>query len=352
MKRYWPVFTLVAALGCLYFAGRSLHSVTSVKLFQNIAPGTVFYSEDPSNLRLSLFKKAEGLEALVKGLGTDLEKASRLRAWAAGMKWAKNYPDPYPPWDALTLLDWIRSGKTGGHCGQRGIVFGQACQALGIPVRYADLAAKDNAGGHFTVEVYIKELGKWIVMDPTFNYSFKEKDKFLSGREVHERLVGGTAGGVRLEPVQGPAETRAQLGLYYYYRYYLRNNFLSEPAVINSIAHDEGGVEISFEEKRLHLDDTFTRDKAFRSSHASGLARDFDWQYRDLGIVPAHGYMRTLLIDSKNPAARRCLISVNGSEIAARLPFQVKLAAGRANTVVVTDPGKTFGTIITLKPLW
>ena len=352
MKLRWAAINLLCAFGCLYYAGQSTHTVTSVTFFQNISPAMTFYSEYPAHPRLRLLLKKENIETRIRSLGSDLEKASFLRSWVAGMHWDKNYPEPYPPWDALTILDWISSGRTGGHCGQRGIIFGQACQALGIPVRYADLAARNNAGSHFTVEVYIKELRKWIIMDPTFDYSFKENGKFLSAREAHERLVGNAAGGVTLDPARSPTETMDRLKLYYYYRYYLRNNFLSEPVAVTHIDHGKDGVEIVFNEKRLHLLDEFTRDKASRSSNSSGSAGDFDWPYRHLGIALKPGPMRSLLIASNDPAVRKCVISVNGRESEAALPLRVKLAGGRDNTVIVLDADRAFGTIIKLRPVW
>jgi hypothetical protein len=352
MKLRRAAIILLCVFCCLYYAGRYTHTVTSVTFFQNISPAITFYSEYPAHPRLRLLLKKENIEARIRGLASDLEKASFLRSWVAGMHWDKNYPDPYPPWDALTILDWIRSGRTGGHCGQRGIIFGQACQALGIPVRYADLAASNNAGGHFTVEVYIKELRKWIIMDPTFDYSIKENDKLLSAREAHERLVGNAASGVSLDPDRSRAKTMDQLKLYYYYRYYLRNNFLSEPVAVTRLDHGKDGTEIVFNEKRLHLLDVFTSDKASRSSDSSGSAGDFDWPYRDLGITLKPGPMTSLLLASSDPTVKQCVISVNGRESTAALPFRVKLAGGRDNVVIVMDAGRAFGTIIKLRPVW
>jgi hypothetical protein len=351
MKRS-AALLLPAILACAYYAGNSLHTITSVRLFQEISPGIVFYSEHYSHPRLKTLLKREKIGALVSGLGSDLEKASALRAWVAGMNWEEAALDPAPQWDALTILDRIRAGKTGGNCGQRGIIFGQACQSLGIPVRYADLASKKDTRGHFIVEVYIKELRKWIVMDPTFNYCVKENRAVLSAREIHERLTGGGIPGVSLDPAQGRPETMDHLGLYYYYRYYLRNDFLSKPVESELIDHGKNGVEVRFTEKRLHLLDVFTRDKAGNSSNVSGSSGDFDWQYRDLGLVLRSGPMRDLLIEPKDPAVGRCLITVNGEESEVLLPFRVKLAGRRENTVIVKDAGSDHGTIITLKPLF
>jgi len=89
----------------------------------------------------------------------------------------------YAPWDPLTILDWgARSCGHGGQtpvvmCVHYAIVLAAACQALGIPARCAALTGSINGfDGHFVTEVWSAELGRWVMVDPTFDVTLSGPD--------------------------------------------------------------------------------------------------------------------------------------------------------------------------------
>jgi hypothetical protein len=215
--------------------------------------GPIFLAEDPQNPDLQAFARQERLADVVRPYKTDMERIVALCKWAS-----KTFPDStpfpnYPPWNASTILDWIRKGKTGGYCGQYGFVFGQACQSQGYLVRYVDVASPENNSGHFTVQVYVPSLNRWIVFEPTWGtYYVDETGNPLSMMDLHEFAVGKRKGKVLEWPtLKSVPEDR--LHLFYFFRYYLRNNFLTVPVFARQ--YSDAWV---FEQYRLAWIDSYT----------------------------------------------------------------------------------------------
>jgi hypothetical protein len=82
----------------------------------------------------------------------------------------------YTPWDPPTILSW--GAREQGHAGNLpvvmcvhyALVLTAACQALGIPARCAVLTGSVNGfDGHFVTEVWSERLGRWVMLDPTFD---------------------------------------------------------------------------------------------------------------------------------------------------------------------------------------
>ena len=111
-------------------------------------------------------RSQERLDGIAGGGSGTLPKALRLKNWV-GRQWEFGSPDPYPPWNALEILEWIRAGRTRGHCGQYAIVYLQACLSMGIQARFVEVGNSTNPYCHFTTEVFLEEFGKWAVLDAT-----------------------------------------------------------------------------------------------------------------------------------------------------------------------------------------
>ncbi len=71
-----------------------------------------FHFQDVFNPRLAQLRIEENLNTVVSRGKGELDKMRLLRDWVSG-QWESSMPDPYPPWDAVTILKQIRSGKTG-----------------------------------------------------------------------------------------------------------------------------------------------------------------------------------------------------------------------------------------------
>lgn len=191
---------------------------------------------DPSNHpRLLEFTARERLESIAAGATSEFDGALRLKDWVAA-QFPKGDPNPYPPWDALVVLDWIRGGITGGFCAQYSQVMLQALAALGYQARYVEIGQRDNPYNHYLFEYWSNERQKWIVLDADFNLHFERNGVPLSALEVHEAYVSGqqhtvtvVKGAVRAghpDPYEWPDRT---MELYYYLRYHLKADHLSAP---------------------------------------------------------------------------------------------------------------------------
>ncbi len=105
-------------------------------------------------------------------------------------QWERSLPDPYPLSNAVDILRDIRSGKTGGFCGQYTYVLADVLKSLGyFAVRYVELWSKDRES-HFVVEVWSDWYEKWIVLDADHNiyYEILESKIPANAYEVHQAL--------------------------------------------------------------------------------------------------------------------------------------------------------------------
>ncbi|MCC7177525.1 MAG: hypothetical protein IT177_03960 [Acidobacteria bacterium] len=199
------------------------------------APRLPVRFEDYSAARLAEFAARERLVEVVQGASSDFEAILLLKDWVAA-QWPDSVPDPYPPWDAITILDWIREGRTGGFCAQYAQVFLQALAAIGIPARYVEVGQTDNPYAHFTTEVWSNHFNKWVLVDAHYNLHFERDGIPQSVLEVHDAFVRGqhealdvVLGAVREghpDPRDYPHRTA---GLYYYVRYLLKADHVSAP---------------------------------------------------------------------------------------------------------------------------
>jgi Transglutaminase-like superfamily len=135
------------------------------------------------------------------GPRSSLERVRALTTWVATQWEYRNTSNgiPYGPWDPETILAWGERGR--GHynlspvvmCVHYGVVLAMSCIAVGIPARCAAFTGGINDfNGHFTAEVWIEELGKWIMVDPTVDaIMFRDGTPLSVGeiQDAHEPLA-------------------------------------------------------------------------------------------------------------------------------------------------------------------
>jgi hypothetical protein len=186
-----------------------------------------------SAARLVELRQRENLDAVVTGAPDEFELMLRLKDWVA-MQWPAGSPNPYPPWDAVTVLDWIRGGITGGFCAQYAQVLLQSFAAMGYHARYVEIGSVDNPYAHFVMEVWSNQFNKWVVFDADYNLHFERAGVPLSALEVHEALTRGEIS--QVVTVRGPyrqGHSNADrwplrtAELYYYLRVHLKANHLT-----------------------------------------------------------------------------------------------------------------------------
>lgn len=203
--------------------------------------------------RIEQLAAREGLPAVVSGAATEFEAVLRLKEWVAA-QFPHTYPDPYPPWDALIVLDAIRGGLTGGFCAQYSQVLLQSLAALGYPARYVEIGPVDNPYAHYPIEFWSNQFNKWVLLDADFNLHFERNGVPLSALDVHDAVLAGTADAVEVvegafrdghpSPGDWPHGTKE---LYYYVRYHLKADHVAAPF---EAAFDRWGDMIEFTDSR------------------------------------------------------------------------------------------------------
>jgi hypothetical protein len=185
--------------------------------------------------RLDQLRARERLDAVIAGSATEFEALLRLKDWVAA-QFPHSDPIPYPPWDAMIILDQIRAGITGGFCAQYSQVLLQSLASLGVPARYVEIGTVDNPVNHFPIEAWSNDFGKWVLLDADFNIHFEKDGVPLSAVEVHDAYVSGAASGVTVvEGTAFPGHPRASewphrtMEVYYYLRYPLKANHVVAP---------------------------------------------------------------------------------------------------------------------------
>ena len=138
---------------------------------RTFAPPRVFHSnysfahdraESPKIVALRL---QEDLDSVVKGCASEHALFEALTLWTR-RQFEPGIPDPYPLSNGLDILADIRSGKTGGFCGQYSYLLADALKSLGFyDVRYVETFS-GHGDGHFLVEVWDNETGRWLLLDP------------------------------------------------------------------------------------------------------------------------------------------------------------------------------------------
>jgi hypothetical protein len=267
------VVTALAGWGA-WSAFSWIHWRRPVTIFAwRLPSGEIFLAEDPQNPDLQAFAKREHIADVIRPYHTDMEKLYALDVWAS-KTFPNSNPFPnYPPWNASVILDWIRQGKTGGFCGQYAFVMGQAAQSQGYFPRYVDVASQDNNSGHFTIQIYVPSLRKWVVFEPTWGtYYVDQAGQPLGMMDLHEYATGMRKGKVLEYPSLKPV-TAERLHLFYFFRYYLRNNFVSIPVYARA---DHGTWW--FEQYRLAWIDTFTNN-SLNATQAIASSNPADFKY-------------------------------------------------------------------------
>ncbi len=194
-----------------------------------------FHYQDIFNPRLAQLKTQEGLDDVISSGKSELDKMRLLRDWVS-RQWESSIPDPYPVWDAVTILKEIRAGRTGGFCAQYAVLLVQSCLSLGWQARYLAIARDarpDN--GHMTVEIWSNQFMRWVVMDPYFCVDYEKDGIPLSALDIHQSLVNGDSGRIEIKfgkdsrsNSPGKTVTRETLLSYYFHlAVSLRNDHLS-----------------------------------------------------------------------------------------------------------------------------
>jgi len=126
----------------------------------------------------------------VAGPGGDFERARRLKTWVRS-RWNHGWDNE----DQKEAIDILARAERGGtfNCGFYSRTFIECCLAVGLPARQMSILRKNydfqdycrHNEGHAVVEVYCRDLAKWVMLDADANAFFTIDGIPASSLEVH-----------------------------------------------------------------------------------------------------------------------------------------------------------------------
>lgn len=168
-------------------AGPEILELTQGRFTGGDFPLQFEWRDEPRVLDL---RRQERLDDVIKGAHGQLETFKRLTAWTRA-QFEPGFPDPYPLCNGVSILSDIRSGKTGGFCGQYSYILGDALKSFGyFAIRYVELESESGAG-HFAVEAWCDDLSRWVLLDPLNAALYIRDGAPLSSVEIHDSLIAG-----------------------------------------------------------------------------------------------------------------------------------------------------------------
>jgi len=176
---------------------------------------------------LSPLRRREQLDQVIKGSKTDMEVFLRLMKWVRA-QWSPSRPDPYPPINAIVILDKIRKGETGGFCAQYCFVLVQCLQSLGYKARYVTVK------NHEVAEVWSPGFAKWIMLDPLYELYISKGVTPLSVFEIHNMILSGKHD-LEVHAKQDTGDLRQYLSRYEVFAVWVKNNHVSSPINFSDI---------------------------------------------------------------------------------------------------------------------
>ncbi len=123
---------------------------------------------------------------------TDLEKSLHMLARLNSHMHHKGNYDNSDQQDALTLLGVAYDKDYGINCLALSIVLCECLLALHVKARVMYMMPKNAEDGdnHVVVEAFISDMGKWIMLDPTYgSYCLDSEGNILNLYEIRNHIV-------------------------------------------------------------------------------------------------------------------------------------------------------------------
>ncbi len=151
-----------------------------------LAKDIIYNFDCPEFIKL---KEKYNLEEIA-GKGNDFSKAKRLLNYFSKRLYHSSYYDNHIECNALDLLEYSFENKNQGiNCLNKSKILQECLLAIGIYARRCFMMPYSpfDMDNHVVVEIYDRNLNKWIMLDPTSNCYVVDKDnKPLSLFEMRE----------------------------------------------------------------------------------------------------------------------------------------------------------------------
>jgi hypothetical protein len=188
-------FWMSPSLGGLIPGGKNAPEKLVSKLEFDLEPTgnfTLTYQSRTHDEKLLELRNVYALDSLIKEAPSDFEKVRVVQSWVQS-RWVHDGNSKPEVNDALFILQEAEKGKR-FRCVEYSLVAGQCLASLGYTVRNLGLMTKDvndvNYGaGHAANEVYLRDLEKWIFIDPQFDVITVKDGIPLNAVELQQHIA-------------------------------------------------------------------------------------------------------------------------------------------------------------------
>jgi hypothetical protein len=154
------------------------------------APQFPVLYDDPKAPQFLEMRREFAIDAVVAGAKDDYERLRRLTHWVS-TRWEHSPNQMASKSDPLTIL---REAQKGGRfiCREYAIVMAGVAAAYGMPARVVNLMPRDvetRSEAHSVAEVWLDELGKWVLADGQYGAIGELDGVPLSGIELQAALA-------------------------------------------------------------------------------------------------------------------------------------------------------------------
>jgi transglutaminase-like putative cysteine protease len=156
-------------------------------------PGSVVQAPmADSTLYLERLRRQYALDSVLAGARSDFERIRMLSRWVRG-RWEHNGDNvPHRP-DPLSILAEASTGKQ-FRCVEYSEVLAAALSASGIPARVlhlktADSETRESGAGHVVAEAWMRDQGKWVMVDGQFDVIPMSGDTPLNAVEFQQAIA-------------------------------------------------------------------------------------------------------------------------------------------------------------------
>jgi len=153
----------------------------------------IHFSYDNNHPKFCLLKSTYPIETIA-GDGDDFSKAVNLLHWVSGHTYHKGDYDGTIAHNSLDLLNYSydKGSLYGINCVALATILSECLLAIGLKARRVFLmpCSPYDGDSHVVTHVYIREMKKWVMLDPTFNAFFlNEQGEYLSLLDLRNYLA-------------------------------------------------------------------------------------------------------------------------------------------------------------------
>lgn len=151
------------------------------------------FSYDNNHPKFSLLKSKYLIEDIA-GYGDDFSKAKNLLHWVSGHTYHKGDYASGIAQNSLGLLNYAydKGSSCGINCVALATILSECLLAIGLKARKVFImpCSPYDGDNHVVAHVYIKDMKKWVMLDPTFNtYVTNEQGECLSLIDLRNHLA-------------------------------------------------------------------------------------------------------------------------------------------------------------------